>query len=218
MKKQTLFIVLIIGIAISIGIWRDKHDVVSSNDTTTMFAAMPLSVGTALPLPHQLPKFTLTDTDGKPFSNEGLRKKWSFLFFGYSHCPEVCPATLGTLNQISQRLGTNPHVQFIFVSIDPEHDTPQILKAYLKQDQFSKASIVGLTGDKQHVSTLARKVGVYVQDEQKLPISKEHIEHGGAILLINPEGKLMAIFTTTDKPGAIVKDFKDIMHRYANAV
>ncbi len=218
MKKHTLFIILTIGIAISIGIWRDNQNITTTQTASNVFTTLPLTVGTALPQPHQLPKFTLTDTDGKPFSNAGLKNRWSFLFFGYSHCPDVCPATLGAMNQISERLGQHPNVQFIFVSIDPEHDTPEALKKYLQQEKLHAASIKGLTGDKQAISTLARKVGVHVQEEQHLPIDKEHIEHGGAILLVNPEGKLMAIFTTTDKPNAIVRDFKEIMHHYAKSV
>ncbi len=218
MKKHTLFIILIIGIAIAIGVWRDNQNIASTQTASNAFTTLPLTVGTALPQPHQLPKFKLTDTDGKPFTNSRLKNRWSFLFFGYSHCPDVCPATLGAMNQISEKLGANPNVQFIFVSIDPTHDTPETLKKYLQQDKLSNASIKGLTGNKNDVTELARKVGVHVQEEQKLPIDKERIEHGGAILLVNPQGQLMAIFTTTDKPNAIARDFKEIMHHYANMV
>ncbi|MBS0286519.1 MAG: SCO family protein [Proteobacteria bacterium] len=218
MKKHTLFIILIIGIAIAIGVWRDNNNLASTQSNANVFTTLPLSVGTALPQPHKLPAFNLIDTDGKPFSNEALKDRWSFLFFGYSQCPGVCPATLGVMDQISAKLGNHHNVQFIFVSIDPENDTPQALKKFLQQDKFQKTPFVGLTGDKDNVAMLAKKVGIHVADEQKLPISKEHIEHGGAILLVNPEGKLMAIFTTTDKPNAIVRDFKEIVHYYVNAV
>ncbi len=217
MKKHTLFIILIIGIAIAIGVWRDNQHM-AADDTANVYTSLPLAVGTALPQPHQLPAFKLIDTNGKNFSNDKLRDKWTFLFFGYSQCPGVCPATLGTMNQISERLGAHHNVQFIFVSIDPEHDTPSILKKFLQQEKFQSTSFIGLTGDKKDISALAQKVGIHVSEEQKLPISKEHIEHGGAILLVNPEAKLMAIFTTTDKPNAIVRDFKEIVHYYVNAV
>ncbi len=217
MKKHTLFIILIIGIAIAIGIWRDNQHM-SSETTANVFTTLPLSVGTVLPQRHKLPPFALTDMNGKAFTNTRLKDKWSFLFFGYSQCPGVCPATLGAMNQISERLGPHHNVQFIFVSIDPEHDTPAALKKFLQQDKFQKTSFIGLTGNKENVATLARKVGIHIAEEQKLPITQEHIEHGGAILLVNPEGQLMAIFTSSDKPNAIVRDFKEIVHYYVNAV
>lgn len=217
MKKHTLFIILIIGIALAIGIWRDNQEY-SPNETAKMFTALPLSVGTLLPQAHKLPEFSFTDMNGKPFTNDALKNHWSFLFFGYSHCPDVCPTTLGTLSQIQQRIGSGANVQFLFITIDPEHDSPEQLKTFLQQQKFQPTNFIGLTGDKTKIKTLANIIGIHVQEGQNKDITTEHIEHGGAILLVNPEGKLTAIFTSTDKPNAIVKDFKDIVHHFVNAV
>lgn len=216
MKKHTLFIILIIGIALAIGIWRDNQEL-TSNNSAQMFTTLPLSVGTALQ-PHKLPDFSLIDSNGNIFTNQSLREHWSFVFFGYSHCPDVCPTTLGALSQISQRLGKGANVQFLFISIDPEHDSPAELKTFLQQDKFHPASFIGLTGDKAKIKQLANVIGIHVSEGKETALTSEHIEHGGAILLINPEGKLAAIFTSTDKPNAIVKDFKDIVHQYVNTV
>ncbi len=219
MKKHTLFIILIIGIALAIGIWRDNHDLsTNTSQAANVFTTLPLSVGTAFPVPHSLEDFSLTDFNGKPFTNTSLKEHWSFVFFGYSHCPDVCPTTLGAMSQISQRLGKGANVQFIFISIDPEHDTPAHLKEYFQQDKFNTTPFIGLTGNKDKVAALAKNVGIHVAQEKNVQISQEHIEHGGAILLINPEGKLMAIFTSSEKPSAIVRDFKEIVHHYVNAV
>jgi protein SCO1/2 len=216
MKKHTLFIILIIGIALAIGIWRDNQDI-TPKESAQMFTSLPLSVGTALQ-PHRLPEFTLTDMNGNAFTNQSLKEHWSFIFFGYTHCPDVCPTTLGSLKQISQRLGNGANVQFLFISIDPEHDTPNQLKTFLQQAKFHPTSFIGLTGDKAKIKQLANVIGIHVAENQDKTVSTEHIEHGGSILLINPEGKLAAIFTSTDKPNAIVKDFKDIVHHYVNDV
>lgn len=217
MKKHTLFIILIIGIALAIGIWRDNHDE-APVQSAKLFTSIPLSVGTALTQPHKMPHFTLTDMNGKAFSNDSLKGHWSFLFFGYSNCPNICPTTLSMMRQISQRLGTNPHLQFVFISIDPERDTPAHLKDFLQQDRFAAAAIIGVTGNKDSIKELAKTIGIHVSSEQPKEITAEHIEHGGALILTNPEGKLAAIFTSTDKPNAIARDFKELVHQYANSV
>jgi protein SCO1/2 len=154
----------------------------------------------------------------KPFNNASLKGHWSFLFFGYSTCPNICPTTLGAMNQISQRLGASVNVQFVFITIDPVHDTTKHLREYLQQDKYSATSFIGVTGNKDTITELAKSIGIYVAQDKDKQITVEHIEHGGAILLINPEGKLNAIFTTTDNPQAIVHDFKQIVHHYVNAV
>lgn len=215
MKKHTLFIILIIGIALAIGIWRDNQNEPATS--AKVFTSLPLSVGTALPQTYKMPDFTFTDMHGKTFSNNSLKERWSFIFFGYSHCPNLCPTTLAAMRQISQRLGANPYLQFLFISIDPEHDNPSRLKEYLHQDQFAGMPIVGLTGNKETVKGLAQAVGIHLSLEQEKEITAEHIEHGGAILLTNPDGKLAAVFTSTDKPGAIARDFKALAHHYANS-
>lgn len=211
MKKHTLFIILIIGIALAIGIWRENQ---SSKGQDKQFASVAaLSVGTALVLPQKLPEFELSNMEGKPFTNDAFKKHWSFVFFGYTNCPQICPTTLSAMNQISLRL-RNPDVQYIFISIDPLNDTPERLKNYLQQAKFNGSSIVGLTGQSVQVQRLAKTIGIYIS--QETDISSEHIEHSGSLLLINPEGKLAAVFTSTDKPHAIAHDFKKILHRYTN--
>ena len=92
------------------------------------------------------------------------------------------------------------------------------LKEYFQQDKFNTTAFIGLTGTKDKVAALAKNVGIHIAQDKNVQISQEHIEHGGALLLINPEGKLMAIFTSTDKPNAIVRDFKEIVHHYVNTV
>lgn len=215
MKKHTLFIVLIVSIALAIGIWRENQEE-SPHESANVFRTLPLTVGTALTQPRKLPDFNLSDMLGQPFTNSSLKNHWSFLFFGYSHCPHVCPTTLGALNQISQRIGQGANVQYLFISIDPEHDTPEQLHTFFQQDKLNTTPFIGLTGDKAKIKDLANVIGIHVSEGQDEKITAEHIEHGGSILLLNPEGKLTAIFTSIDKPGAIAQDFKQIVHHYAN--
>ncbi|HRE32866.1 MAG TPA: SCO family protein, partial [Candidatus Berkiella sp.] len=127
MKKHTVFIIFIIGIALAIGIWRENH--VSSTSGTQSLA--PLSSGTALAGGHKLPEFSLIDMDGYPFTRNAFESRWSFVFFGYSSCPDLCPTTLQAMHQIAQRLRNSPMLQFVFITIDPEQDTQARLKDFL---------------------------------------------------------------------------------------
>jgi protein SCO1/2 len=204
MKIQTLLIVVLIGAAVIIGFWRDNTE-----------PRLDLTSGTALTEPLSLPEFALVDMNNNPFTKDSLRNKWSFLFFGYSNCPEICPNTLAQMKQIAQTL-RHPHAQYIFVSIDPENDTTPRLAAFLQQDKFKEAHIIGLTGNPSTIIHLASAIGVHVAKDKDASQNAGHIEHGGAILLINPEGKLAAVFGTTNKPHAIAHDFKEIVHFYAN--
>jgi protein SCO1/2 len=217
MKKHTLFIILIIGIALTIGIWRDHQETVTTTETAKSFTPLPLNVGTALPQPKNLPDFHFQDMHENTFNNASLKDKWSFVFFGYSSCPDVCPTTLGSMVQIAQRIGKTPHVQYVFITIDPDRDSPAHLKTFLSQHQFQAASILGVTGNKEMVKDLASSIGIFFAQENSTNVN-EHIEHSGAILLVNPEGKLTAIFTSSDKPNLIARDFKELVHHYMSSV
>jgi protein SCO1/2 len=212
MKKHTIFIILIMGLALIIGVWRDHQDTHSAKQFSH---GVILSVATLLPSPKKLGAFELIDMHGKPFTPMALKQHWSFLFFGYSSCPDVCPATLGSLHQISQHLKSIPMVQYVFISIDPHTDTPAQLKNFLKQENLKGTEFIGVTGKKEEIFDLAKTAGIAISQES-IDAGKD-IEHSGAILLINPQGELAAVFTTSDRPHAIAHDFKEILHHTANA-
>lgn len=211
MKKHTLFIVFIVFTALAVGIWRDhqlpQKQIAQMNITN-------LEVGTLLPMPKRLPDFQLTDMNNKPFTRENLLNRWSFVFFGYTSCPKLCPMTVASLNQLSSRI-SNQNTQILFITIDPTNDNPAKIKAFLHDAKHARSRLTGLTGDKEKILNLAKAIGVHSAEETKNAVTTEHIEHGGAILLINPEGKLAAIFTNTEKPNVIAADFKHIVHHYA---
>ncbi len=212
MKKHTLFIIFIIVVALAIGIWRENQVKTATNSIQT---SAPLSAGTSLARGHKLPDFALVDMNGKPFTRASFESRWSFIFFGYSSCPDLCPTTLQAMQQISQRLRNNSILQFVFITIDPEHDTAQRLKEYLQQEKFRDTNFVGVTGKKADISALTSAIGVHMAEE-KAP-EADHIEHSGTIILINPQGELAAVFTGGDRPHAIAHDFKELLHRYATA-
>lgn len=212
MKKQSLFIILIISLALGVGIWRERHSTESFANNTMNSNPLRLSAGIALPVPQRLPKFQLEDIDGTAFTQESLKQRWSFVFFGYTTCPDICPTMLSSLHDLSQRLVGLPSVQFVFITIDPSHDSKEQLKEYLKHSPFGEKALKGVTGEKDSILALSQKLGVHISEDGS---EVEKIEHSGALFLINPEGRLAAVFTNGTKPPAIAQDVKEIIHHYA---
>lgn len=134
--------------------------------------------GTELPEPRITPTVRLVHADGTPFDLAAERGKVVLLFFGYTRCPDVCPATLTRWKKVRSALGADSaRVRFVFVSVDPERDTPEEAAAYARR--FDPA-IVGLTGRRSEVNAIQRQFGVSSFAEVSrgaLPDSAEHAGH-----------------------------------------
>ena len=171
-----------------------------------------LSGGTFLPEAKNLSPFQLVDYDGKPFGPEQLQGKWSFVFFGYTNCPDVCPATLYQFKLIADSLGKDQHLgdstRFIFISGDPDRDTPEHLKKYV---QYYNPHFLGLTGADSVLRSLGREMGIiYLRMPNNDNAEDYLIDHSSAILLTNPAGQLAAFFSAPHNANTIVSDYKAI--------
>lgn len=139
-----------------------------------------------LPQSRTLPELSLTDQNGRQVQVNELKDKWSLLFFGYTFCPDICPATLAQLRQLQGQLPqeTRDNLRVILVSVDPNRDTPEQLKKYL--DYFD-AGFIGLTSDEKTLGALANAVSIpYIPADT----SKENytVDHSGNLVLIGPDG------------------------------
>ena len=105
---------------------------------------LTLRAGTALPEPRPIADFEFLDEDGRPFERKNLEGQWSLLFTGFTHCPDVCPTTIALMAELRRRISRDD-LQFVFVSVDPERDTPEVVAAYLAH--FDPA-LVGATGSR----------------------------------------------------------------------
>ncbi|MCB1511298.1 MAG: SCO family protein [Hyphomicrobiaceae bacterium] len=130
--------------------------------------------------------FKLETQNGDTLSNEDLKGKPFVIFFGFTRCPDVCPTSMLELSHLIERLGPKAdHMRYLFVSVDPERDTPQLLKEYLSN--FDKR-LVGLVGTPQEISDLARAYRVYYE---KVPTSSGYtVNHTATLFLMNADGKL----------------------------
>jgi protein SCO1/2 len=131
--------------------------------------------------------FHLHDQNGAPRDERLLKGKWSAVFFGYTFCPDVCPTTLTTLAAALDRMGPKARqVQVVFVSVDPDRDTPAQLKTYLSSPAFPKDAI-GLTGTPAQVAAAARAYHVYYKKAGDGP--DYSVDHTAIIYLIDPSGR-----------------------------
>lgn len=165
-------------------------------------------------VPADLPSFSLKDSKGKEFNQNGLKNKWSFLFFGYTNCPDVCPETLTEMDTAARKLATEKNIpknlQYVFISIDPRRDTPALLDQYLS---YFTTKFIGATGTIPELIKLANSVNIGFEYG---PGDKNYeVAHGSAMLLINPQGQYVARFRAPQYSEDIVSGFK-LVYNYFN--
>ena len=168
---------------------------------------------TVFSTPRTVSPFNLLDQHGKPFTEASLQGQWSFVFFGYTNCPDVCPSTLTMLNlmlkAISNQSAEVPLPRVMMVSVDPERDTVEQLGKYIPY--FNK-NFIGLTAARQSdIDALTKQFGIAYFLNKKSPDDKEYsVEHSGALLLINPQGNLHALFSAPHDPLTLANEFATI--------
>jgi protein SCO1/2 len=157
---------------------------------------LPDQVMTLFPAPKPLAAFAFTDHENRVFDLSRLKGKWSFLFFGYTHCPDICPTTLATLARVRESIAKNAagaqDVQFVFISVDPNRDTAGKLGQYVT---YFDATFLGVTGDDAQLGNLAGQLGVAYQLEVKLGTENYPVYHTAAVFLVDPRARYHAVFT-----------------------
>lgn len=140
--------------------------------------------------------FTLTDQDGQPFQLSRLRGEVVLLFFGYTSCPDACPTTLSKLSKVYKLIGPQAdRVVTVFISVDPERDTPRVLKDYLK---YFRINSVGLTGTKAEIDAVVGKYGAKYEIEKSDSATGYHINHSTDLYLLDQKGEVVHRFKYDD--------------------
>jgi len=170
----------------------------------------PDIAGLLWPNPKQLDAFSTLDDKGEVFGLENLQGKWSFLFFGFTHCPDICPITLSVLNEVTTRIekdGQHSDTQVVFVSIDPARDTPGQLAAYVAY--FNK-EFIGLGGSQEQVQSLAGQIGVVYFRSETSATGDYLMDHSASAFLIDPQGRLVGVFSAPHSADDIAARFVKI--------
>ena len=182
--------------------------------TLTLFLLLALALGVLLlrtPSPHALGEvriggsFALTGMHGQPVRDTDFRGRLMLVYMGYSHCPDICPATLDTLGRSLDLLGPDAaKVAMIFISLDPKRDTPQVLRRYM--DAFNPR-IIALTGTPAAIADATKAYKVF---SAKAAVSEGNylVDHSGFLYLMDRNGKYVTHFDSGVTPEAIVKAVK----------
>ncbi len=147
--------------------------------------------------------FALIDQNGARRTDKDFHGRWVLLYFGYSYCPDVCPTTLGVMADALSKLGPKAaHVVPVFVSIDPERDTPAVLKKYLAA--FGP-EFVGLTGPLPEITAAAHEYRVYFA-KHPLEGGGYAVDHSSVVYLLDPQGRFVKFYDDTTKPADLARD------------
>jgi protein SCO1 len=143
--------------------------------------------------------FRLTGSDGKSVSDADLRGQPVVMFFGYTHCPDVCPTTLFEVSEIFRKLGEGAKVRGVFVSVDPERDTPEILRDYL--GSFDKR-IIGLSGDRAALEPMLKAYRVYAR-KNPAANGEYSMDHSAIVYLLDKQMRFIGPLNIGDDDVAL---------------
>lgn len=170
---------------------------------------------TLYPKPKPIPEFQLTDFNNQDFGNDQFLGKWNIIFFGFTYCPDVCPTTMAALSQVANLLDPKllKDLQVIFVSVDPERDTPERLKDYVP---YYHPDFIAITGDHEPLLKFSMSVGaMYI----KVPEEGSYMmSHSSTLFIIDPQGRRFGIINKSPT-GAIdvdlvAKDLANLLENY----
>lgn len=157
---------------------------------------------------HTEPDFHLSDAGGKPRSLADFRDKVVLVFFGYTHCPEVCPTTLADLAQAMRQLGPDAsNVQVIFITLDPERDTPQVLAKFVP---YFDPAFIGLYGDAQSTAQAAQSFGVNYRKHMEKD-GGYTIDHTDSTYLVGKGGKPLWMSRYAERTDYLVADIRRLL-------
>jgi protein SCO1/2 len=149
--------------------------------------------GTVLDNPEPAPGFTLTGDTGEPVALESFRGKVVLIYFGYTFCPDICPASLAELADAMEVLGDGADdVQVVMVSVDPARDTPEVLGEYM--DYFNP-TFVGLTGSDSEIAAVADSYGVFYEAQEGTAATGYLVDHLASVIVIDRDGRWVEVLS-----------------------
>lgn len=200
MGPKNILVAIVLGTALAAGAFVALR----------MQASAPPRTALVLPAPTDVPEFALVDQRGDAIDRSVFEGQWDLVFFGFTHCPDVCPTTLQVLAAARAELagqGLEPLPRIVLVSVDPERDTPDVLGRYV--DYFGAGNL-GITGTPEEIRKLAQGLGIFFEkgaatDDGYL------VDHSAAVLLVDPDGGFHALFSAPHRVENYVHDLPLIM-------
>lgn len=196
--------ILLVALAAGLGLWAGQRWFGARAPTAPALAATLL-----YPQPRPLDAFALDGGDGQPIDADALRGRWTLVFLGFTHCPDICPTTLADLGRVQKSLADLPlerRPRVLFVSADPERDTPQRIAEYARH--FTPDAI-GATADHDRLEAFARGLGM-VYMKRELENGDYTIDHSSRIALIDPEVRLAGQIASPLDAAKIAADLRTL--------
>jgi len=167
-------------------------------------AGMPEELrGIALNEPRPLPDFTLRGEGGKRLTRQELSGGWHFLYFGYTHCPDICPPTLARLAKLADRLPTDG-ADYLFISVDPARDTPAQLADYT---DYFHPRLQGFTGHRTEIDRVVAAAGAHYRLGEGADYT---VDHSAGIFVIGPEARVRAVLPPPHRPAEMADLFRAV--------
>jgi protein SCO1/2 len=153
--------------------------------------------------------FALNDQDGKPRTLADFKGKVVVIFFGYTHCPDVCPTTMSEMAAVMKQLGADAdRVQVLFVTLDPERDTPALLKQYVPAFD---PRFIALSGDQDATAKVAKEFRVFYQKVPGKDAGSYTMDHTAASYVFDPQGRVRLFVRHGQGPEPIAQDLKILL-------
>jgi protein SCO1/2 len=209
-NSHMMLLTLLVVLTVVVGSW-----LVRNSNEHDLQDDIPSDLKSALlPEPLPLTTFRLTDQHGQAFGLDRLKGKWTFIFFGYTRCPDVCPTTLAVMKNIATILERDPRnieSQFVFVSMDPERDKPESLGAYV---EYFKPGFIGITGNQAQLKVLGRQLNIEARRIKEGAPEGYLMSHTSSIMLIDPSARWYADFPPPHERASIIERFYLGRHLY----
>lgn len=202
MKRTTPFVLILSVVALALGLGLNYL-------LSPTLKKPPQLEGFLWPQSKTLTDVNLIDNQENAFTVDNLKGKWSLIFFGYTHCPDVCPTTLTVLKGVKQKLVAHAqetaNTQYIFISVDRERDVPKVLATYVS---YFDPEFIGVTGEQAEIEKLTRQLGVvYMRIPDPNNANSYLVDHSASIMLIDPLGRMIALFSAPHKTETIVERY-----------
>jgi len=190
-------------LAMAAGFWLASTLKTSGYEDTQQVQGLVLKQARQIAVPE------LIKHDGKPFTNEDLSGQWTLMFFGYTHCPDICPATMNVLAEAKQKSGAD-FPQVVFISVDPQRDTVDLLGGYV---HYFDPEFIGVTGDEKMIQALTLQMSVM---HMKVPgeSGEENdylVDHSSSVMLLNAKGQVTAYLKAPHTPSSILDSVDKIV-------
>lgn len=201
-QSHSLLFAVVAAVAFGAGVYLNQYQ-----QADEVAASVPDIPGFLWPKPRALTPFKLTDDSGNTFNLDRLKGRWSFLFFGYTHCPDVCPNTLAVMAQVKKRVDATHAAtpsQYVFVSLDPERDTPAVLKQYV---HYFDPAFIGATDSEAYLKSITMQLGVAYFKSKPADNGKYDVDHSTSIMLIDPQGRWVGNFKAPHKADEVFDNF-----------